>query len=442
MKAIFSIGLLLAFTRCSILQPPDARFRRIVSPNGSNSKSGTSKSSSKDYVSVDLFTTKVSDDESSKISTKTLWDLKGKGQAEYIDKVSTMTDDARKSFGDAISAKYFEEEKPTVVDLTKKHIKIVLSVSKILGYKDLGAGFSPADRIENLKAKLSLQQSSDNSRIAKFISWDKFQTSFATIKISDVTFSSSISGRAGVGDTTIVGAGVNASASRTDQETIQYKYATLNGELAQDSLKIEEQGTRETDLVGNIILDVNLKFEPHQAPGLFCKFEDLFDKSGHPNSCDKVKFNPQFYLYPATNQPLSATLEYGYTYRSVISGYKTFIESDDKVSFITINGKKSTIALIDKDDIIPKRWYIILCKGITETSINLQLQNDQLNDIEFSSYNEAANFATWLNTYQWQQQQSSISFGFSKVLVNSSDIFDQHSIEKYGRVEVRIRKTS
>ena len=348
------------------------------------------------YVSVSLFATKSEDPTPSKQDgSKTLWDLKDRAQAKLIDLLSNPKLDKDNLTG-GLNNTYLKDDEPEVKDFSDKHIKIILSVSKLRDYLNLGKTYTPADRIEYLKMSLRLKPDQN----AAFKNWDKFQTEYASISIATVadqkTFSANLSGN--VGDTLIGGiqGGVQYGAQHTENQNIQYRYTLLNGQLTDDSLTLEEEGTREIDLNGNIVLDVVIRFK--SAPDIFTEFDNLFDsKTGKTSEASEVKFNIQYFNMPdiAEGAPLKADINYDYVYRYVQNGYATFQEYDDEVIYKVGHGATKNISLISPEDIKPKRWTIL--SGTD--NFRIKTLYGKIIDLKFPSYQQALDFKAWMLNY-------------------------------------------
>ncbi len=366
------------------------------------------------YVSMDLFSIRSEEKKEEKTSEKTLWDLDAEGQAMLIDKIDKRQT-ANSAFTEGLNSKYFEDgNKLAAVDYCVKNVKVILSINKLRNYAAFPKSFTPADRIEYLKFKLKLKSGQN----AEFIKWDKFQTEFATIDIADVTFArtleASLTGKAGVNGKGTVSAGETVSAeagaemsvegnikgniSKTEAQKIKYRYASLNGKLDKDYLQIEEEGTREIDLNGNVVIDATIKFKPWY--GKFAILEDLKDKSGAYNPKDKValKFKPYTMPEFSFEKNLLVDLEYEYVYRFVKGGYKTFPEYDDRICYKTGNGSSLGLNLILADDIKPGIWVITFVDPTTKVEGVLKVKDkfNTISELQFPSYESAGLFRSWL----------------------------------------------
>ncbi len=182
------------------------------------------------------------------------------------------------------------DEKPLFPEsYINKDLRMIFSVSRQrnTGDKDNPPGIelSPADRIEYLKITLSIP----DHQGFRFTGWNMFTTEYGTLDIADVSFSRSIEIDASGVLTTErtasadeLSAGGKSSASRREDQEIKYRYLKLNGRINSNSVEMEEEGTRETDLTGNIMADIAIEFE--RFPEIITDFEGLTDSSGRYNT--------------------------------------------------------------------------------------------------------------------------------------------------------------
>ena len=120
-----------------------------------------------------------------------------------------------------------------------------------------------------------------------------FTTEYGSIDIADVSFSRSLEIDASgllLSDKKETGrelsAGGKSSASRREDQEIKYRYLKLNGRINNNEIEMEEEGTREIDLTGNITADLSLEFE--KFPEMITDFSSLKDSSGRYNKPDKL----------------------------------------------------------------------------------------------------------------------------------------------------------
>ena len=315
-------------------------------------------------ASIDLFGFRLSEAKQED-GNKTLWDLSADAQSQFIKILNTRYPD-NEQFLKAMSFKYMEEEAPSLpYDYISKDLRLVFSISKQRDYgkKDniSDAELSPADRIEYLKITLRIPDEYG----VRFTGWNMFTTEYGSIDIADVSFSRSLELDASgllLSDKKAAGrelsSGGKSSASRKEDQEIKYRYLKLNGRINNNEIEMEEEGTREIDLTGNITADLSLEFE--KFPEMITDFSSLKDSSGRYNKPGKLIIQHSYAVVPRmenVKDTLFAELKMDYVFRNVISGQKTFPEWDDRVKYY--NGSVSkTIALFSPGDYVPDFYGI------------------------------------------------------------------------------------
>jgi hypothetical protein len=360
-------------------------------------------------VNVSLYGAKIEDKKEDNPTGKNLWQLSNRGQNELL-KIYNARYKSDTKFIDALSNKYLEETKNDPnLDFTEKNIKMVFSISKKRNYsniKNRKTPFSPADRIEYLNFKLSVPKSAH----LKFTKWNKYTTEYGSVDIADMTFNSSIAvdASAGIsipGKIDSVNAGITGTGtfSKTENQKVKYRFMQLHGTFADSSISIEEEGMREIDLDGNVIVDVSMKF--NKARQSIMLFDNLINDTGQYNDPTKVKIKVMEAIVPDfDNIPnsITANLDFNYVYRGVKGrGSKTYYEWDDRVSYYGGNIRKP-VNLFSKKDIFPD-FYSIEKRGI-KIKIKDTTDTNDMKELVFLNYENAKDFYNWLLKYPCKEK--------------------------------------
>src|SRR6201991_4775073 len=233
-KMVIILGLTMLTASCSAV-------KRYSSVDNTQKEQPVflSKDSSEDNIRVrmNISDSKISDPAPSG-SYKSLWDLGNEGQKELLDILAQRYKDNDK-FTDILNNQYLSDDDKGsgAIDYVRKNVRIVFSISRWHPYDIMGRtnGFSPADRIEYLKYKLTLD---DPGSTIKFTSWNRYGTAYGSINIADMNFQESLSASAGAGNSAGIltggsgsGAGVTTSASKTESQKVRYRYIQLNGSI-------------------------------------------------------------------------------------------------------------------------------------------------------------------------------------------------------------------
>ncbi|HXO74549.1 MAG TPA: hypothetical protein VN824_04945 [Puia sp.] len=373
-----------------------------------------SKDSSEDNIRVrmNISDSKISDPAPSG-SYKSLWDLGNEGQKELLDILAQRYKDNDK-FTDILNNQYLSDDDKGsgAIDYVRKNVRIVFSISRWHPYDIMGRanGFSPADRIEYLKYKLTLD---DPASTIKFTSWNRYGTAYGSINIADMNFQESLSASAGAGNSAGIltggsgsGAGVTTSASKTESQKVRYRYIQLNGSISSKSLQLESEGTREVDLAGNVTADVTMEFDAF--PEVLYSLSKAKNDSGIFLQPGEVHLNETVALVPkeTTIHNIRAMLTYNYAYRHVEKGDKTFYEWDDKVKYVTGTVSKEVTLMKARDILPPFCCLKFQCDTSTHNKNFIRIRNlaaglgVQETNLAFANQSAANTFITWLVSYK------------------------------------------
>jgi hypothetical protein len=159
---------------------------------------------------------------------------------------------------------------------------------------------------------------------------------------------------------------------------------------------MEEEGTRETDLAGNIIVEVSLEFE--STGELVTRIEGLRDSSDNFNGPEELFVDSYELSVPditKIKKVIEADLKMDYIYRNVKKGEKTFPEWDDRVKYYEGSVNKPVILFKDTD-YVPGFCGIGTGQGDKKEFIVLKKPDGEIYPLIFRTYGEAADFHEWL----------------------------------------------
>ncbi|MBK8883894.1 MAG: hypothetical protein IPN67_16395 [Bacteroidales bacterium] len=361
------------------------------------------KGTDNNLAGVDLFGFRLS--EARPVNeNKTLWDLSADAQSQFIKILNTRYPE-NEQFLKAMSYEYLNYEVPSVPDnYVKKDLRMIFSVTRQRDYgnKDYPSGpkLSPADRIEYLKITLRIPEDSG----IRFTGWNMFTTEYGSVDIADVSFSRSLEIDASgllltdkATKSTEISAGGRSSTNRKEDQEIKYRYLKLNGRISNHEIEMEEEGTREIDLTGNILADLSLEFD--KFPEILTDISGIKDSTGRYNEPDKLTIKFSETTVPAmetVKDTVFADLTMDYVFRNVINGERTFAEWDDHVRYY--NGSVSKrVPLFTSGDFIPDFYCIGNPRNNTDRSIvKIVTPAKKEYSVIFRSYKEAQAFYEWL----------------------------------------------
>lgn len=379
-------------------------------------KSADYKGKDDALVDVELFSSRL-DTEPLAREEMYLWDLSANAQTRLVQILDGRFPD-NGQFMRALSKNYREEGETVLDDFTRKDLHMVFTVSRDREYpliNDPAGRFSPADRIEYLK--LSLQIPEENR--LRFTQWNHFATEYGEMEIADVSFSRNLELDAG-GEPGGVELGGRASLSRSEKQVIETRYLKLNGSLSDYRIVLEEEGTREMDLSGNISANISLEFAAFPERVVVPFFSD----SGALVVQFRDVLVPALELAPDT---LFAWLSLEYIYRHVQSGWHTFAEWDDQVEYYTGKVHKQ-VPLFTKRDYIPGFY----CIGLDQEYREVLKYGDDGKDylLQFLDYRSASQFMEWLS-WPLRDPEGPVYIGGSRVSFKGQ-AFTPNLIEEKG----------
>jgi len=341
------------------------------------------KGSDPALVDVELFSTRLAR-ESIPQQDMNLWNLSANAQTRLVQILDERYPD-NGQFIAALGKDYQLTGESAVEDFARKELMMVFSVTRKRDYpgiNDPAGRFSPADRIAYLKLTLEIPEENK----LKFTRWNRYATEYGELEIADVSFSRSLELDAN-GDPGGVDVGAGVSLNRSEKQVIESRYLKLNGRLSETQLVLEEEGTRETDLTGNISANISLEFAGFPERVVLPFFSDSGDLV--------IRFSDV--LVPALEwvpDTLFATLTLEYIYRHVQSGWNTFAEWDDQVEYY--EGRvESQVPLFTKGDYLPGFY----CIGDDQEEREvLKIKNEYGKEylLQFLDYPAANRFLEWL----------------------------------------------
>jgi hypothetical protein len=355
-------------------------------------KSVSYKAQDNTLVDMDLFGSRLTMDETEP-ADKNMWDLSASAQTQLIRILNERYPD-NEQFISALSNEYLISSDITSLDLTRKKLRMVFTISKDRDYTvltDASGRFSPADRIEYLSFSLEIPEMYN----LQFTGWNKYVTEYGEIDIADVSFSRSY-------DLDLKGSGIQnadaggkSSLNRSEDQEVRSRYLKLNGSISDRRIMVEEEGTREIDLTGNVIADVSLEFKGFPERITIPLF--VGQGQGGPGVSGVAALRFVDVLVPRMEEApdtIKGLLQLDYIYRHVQSGWKTYQEWDDQVEYYSGNVKKE-IPLFTKKEYLPI-FYTIGTEIAGKTTMKVRTQTGAEYPLQFKNITDAGRFYDWL----------------------------------------------
>jgi hypothetical protein len=325
-----------------------------------------------------------------------LWDLSAGAQTQFVQILDRRYPE-NDQFMEALARTYPEEWSQSPGSLTEKKLRMIFTIRKKRDYtviNDASGRFSPADRIEYLRFRITLPES-DHLR---FTQWNRFTTEYGEMEIAGVTFSRSlqVEGEGTLGEVEV---GTRGILGRNEQQELRSRFLKLNGSMGDRWIEMEEEGTREIDLTGNVMADVQLRFdgfpEKLAVPIFETNGEELPGLPRVKGLILKEVLVPWMKEAPDT---LRALLQVEYIYRHVQAGWKTFQEWDDQVEYYSGTLEKE-ISLFTRSEYVPA-FYGIGTRSGGSGGLRVRSRNGNEYPLQFGSYQEASQFRDWLYTLE------------------------------------------
>jgi len=411
-KTTFLItGSLLLFTLCGC-----TTVKRF--------KTAEYKGEDNKLVDVELFHTRLSGDPTT-VQEKNLWTMSANAQTRMVQILDERYPD-NEQFMSIISGNFGANEYP-VQELTRKDLRMVFTISKSRDYSKLNDAtgrFSPADRIEYLRLSLKIP----DSYKLHFYEWNRYSTEYGEIDIADLSFSRSfdlsVDGSPGG-----VGVGSEATLGRSEKQEVSKRYLKMNGSISDQEVVIEEEGTREVDLTGNVVADVSLLFDGFPEIVMVPVF--TVDEDG---TVELSALNFEDVVVPAMSDApdtLYADLTLDYIYRHVASGWLTFAEWDDKVEYYQGSIDKK-VPLFLKKDYLP-RFFCIGTEQDGKNALKFRKTPEKEYLLQFRDYHDASRFLEWLQNPS-SIQSDPVFTGSNKLLFKGEPVTPDKVLENHLKV--------
>jgi hypothetical protein len=398
------ILLLLAVGACTSVK----RFKTVAYNGEDNS-----------LVDVELFSARISDDPVA-VKEKNLWTLSANAQTRLVQILDERYPE-NDQFMSTMSGSFGTGEAPQQ-DLTRKDLRMVFTISKNRDYSllnDPQGRFSPADRIEFLRLSLHIPENYN----LRFHEWNRYVTEYGDIDIADVSFSRNLDLSLDVspGGSDL---GSEAALGRSEKQVVSRRYLKLNGSISDHLIVIEEEGTREVDLTGNITADVSLLFDAFPELVMVPVFTTVEDGSSVFSALNLVDV-----LVPAMSDApdtLYAELRLDYIYRHVASGWNTYAEWDDKVEYYQ-GSISQKVPLFSRNDYLPHFFCIGSDRG-GKDALKFSKSQEKEYLLQFRDRKDASRFLEWLQNPS-RQQSDTVFIGSSKLLYKGDPITPEEVIQ-------------
>ena len=288
------------------------------------------------------------------------------------------------------------------VDHTRFRRRLVVSVERRGPEGGADGSLAPGARIAWLRIALGV----DGSRV-RFASWSRFATRYDTVELGRMELSRGAEAGADLDlasrglqrVTGSAGMEIGRSVGLDESLPLQERYVS-NGILRPDSLILLQEGAVGVDLVGNSVVDVELRLAGDRTvTGTVHRFEGLFDAGGAPRPPDSVRVLARPLVRPDSAAAIAADLRFESLVRSIRPGRgdDTFSEGDDSVRFLRSREDAGTVTLVPAEELRSSVWSVVTgdCR-ILQVQAPDPAPGAVPAALRFLEFGEARRFVRWL----------------------------------------------
>ncbi|MBB3589358.1 hypothetical protein [Sphingomonas sp. BK481] len=370
-----------------------------------------------------------------------LKDLSDQGQAAFIE---TMTatgakpEDIRDALARPIAQKAAQSEGTAAVEGSYKQT-LVATVSR-------GWDAGPADRLVRTWIEVTPLN-------FVFDGYTVIATDNQLLNIAQITNTSTASLQAQLGRTTsdttattttappvtsvltdVLGtsAGVtgNLSNQRVTNATINQQYMKLGADILPTELRILRESERNLDISGNTLIALTMRIDPRRwrrdLPPSPLQLEErsqrvtrlrLASDSGVLQSPGDITLEVTLQKSPPSC-PLIADVHLYYELRQVTGNPSTYVEGKQKADYKRGVYKKERVELVPATTVRRPSWHLY---GRSDAELTLRDVFGQNLPLDFTSYEQARNFADWLNRNASAIKSSGLNLGQAGLRLYSGD---------------------
>lgn len=248
------------------------------------------------------------------------------------------------------------------------------SIKRRLYLTTSGGMESVADRIDRSEITISIvgMENKETEYPASFISWDRFDTQYATYNLGSATFAQTDKlsiGRdstqtrnlpaAGGADVTLFKLGAETTDQLTEAVNFAMRRISVSGSLSGKSASITQEGAPNFNLMGSVSALVNIRIERQKDPIVVYDF--ALGSESDPKEPTEVSVERCNASVPSTSSAVKAKVSGTYYVRKVTSGAKTIPEGDDVVTYVKKNVENIDLELVPEDSMQNNTFVIATC---------------------------------------------------------------------------------
>lgn len=350
---------------------------------------------SADLVQVSVFASPLPSPERPPL----LSELSKSAQAAYIRSLADRTrtaDGLQRALGAPVGG---PAAGPRPLDRTRFRRRVVVSVER----RSSTRAPEPASGSRLARVRVALGA----DRAARFTSWDRFVTRYDTVEIGTMELSRSnelgadLELGAGSGTVADPSGSIGIAGRRAvglDESLPLRERHVSNGILRPDSMVLVQEGAAGVDLVGNSVVEVELRVEDRTAATV-SRFEGLYGPDGRPRPGDSVRLATRQLVAARRAEPVTAELRFEALVRTVRPGRgdATYSEGDDHVRYLRTAGGGSAVVLVPGRELRASVWTLVsgACE-LLEIEHPVAGSSPGHGALWFASRGDAVRFLQWL----------------------------------------------
>lgn len=208
---------------------------------------------------------------------------------------------------------------------------------------------------------------------AKFISWDRFDTQYATYNVGNATFVQTDKmtlGRdatttrnvpaPGGSDVTLFKFGAETTDQLTEAVNFAMRRISISGTLQEERASIIQEGAPNFNLMGSVSALVNIRIESQQDT--IVAYDLTLGSATEPKEPAAVNLERCNAYLPAVSQPVKANVSGVYYIREVTAGQQTIPEGDDVVVYRKTPVSGVIVELVPSELMRNETFVLAACK--------------------------------------------------------------------------------
>lgn len=266
----------------------------------------------------------------------------------------------------------------------------------------------PADRIDKLTVSLGLPEDS----IASYVSWDRFDSAYASFNVGTATFKQTRKLTLNRDDTetrnlpqaagsnvTLFKLGGELGNEYNESAAYSIRRLSLGGALSEHRAELIQEGGPNINLFGTVIATINLRVRSQQQ--LLYVFRLTLRKDNKNLAPPEVSIDRCAAEYPEASSPIVATLTGTALVRKVGTNDSTVTESDDAIRFDRLAIDETAVELLDQNTLDAKLFALVKCDPGQAASeckaVEIETTSaDGTEELVFESFAAATAFRAWL----------------------------------------------